>query len=101
VEEFDQVDADFNNIALTELEGANDLDAQSHKEDQAENAVVDCWVTVLGRAVELLSELSRCQLLSELLSELLPEVSRCQNIRMKLIFTHRLAELMDNKEFQR
>jgi hypothetical protein len=41
VEELDQVDADFNNIALTELEGANDPDVQAQKEDQADNADVD------------------------------------------------------------
>jgi len=40
-EEFDQVDADFNNIALTELEGANDPDGQAQKEDQTDNVDVD------------------------------------------------------------
>jgi len=40
-EEFDQVDADFNNIALMELEGANDPDAQAQKEDQTDNVDVD------------------------------------------------------------
>jgi hypothetical protein len=40
-EELDQVDADFNNIALTELEGANDPDVQAQKEDQGDNADVD------------------------------------------------------------
>jgi len=40
-EEIDQVDADFNNIALTELEGVNDPDAQAQKEDQADNVDVD------------------------------------------------------------
>ena len=40
-EELDQVDADFNNIALTELEGANDPDAQAQKEDQTDNVDVD------------------------------------------------------------
>jgi hypothetical protein len=40
-EELDQVDADFNNIALTEQEGANDPDVQAQKEDQADNADVD------------------------------------------------------------
>jgi hypothetical protein len=39
-EELDQVDADFNNIALTELEGANDPDAQAQKEDQTDNVDV-------------------------------------------------------------
>jgi hypothetical protein len=61
MEEIDQVDANFNNIALRELEGANDPDGQAQKEDQADNANVDCLVTVLVRAVELLSELSCCQ----------------------------------------
>jgi len=65
-EQLDQVDADFNNIALTELEGAHDPDAQAQKEDQMDNVDVDCWVNVLVRvvavgAVEVLSELSRCQ----------------------------------------
>jgi hypothetical protein len=40
-EELDQVDTDFNNIALTELEGANDSDAQAQKEDQTDNVDVD------------------------------------------------------------
>jgi len=40
-EELDQVDSDFNNIALTELEGANNPDAQAHKEDQMDNVDVD------------------------------------------------------------
>jgi len=40
-EEFDQVDADFNNIALMELEGANDPDVQAQKEDQTDNVNVD------------------------------------------------------------
>jgi hypothetical protein len=40
VEELDQVDADLNNIALTELEGANDPDVQALKEDQADHADV-------------------------------------------------------------
>jgi len=40
-EELDQVDADFNNIALTELEGANDADAQAQKEDKTDNVDVD------------------------------------------------------------
>ena len=40
-EELDQVDADFNNIALTELEGANNPDAQVQEEDQADNVNVD------------------------------------------------------------
>jgi len=40
-EELDQVDADINNIALTELEGANDPDAQAQKEDQTDNVDVD------------------------------------------------------------
>jgi len=61
VEELDQVDADFNNITLTELEVANDPDDQAQKEDQAANSDVDWWVSVLVSAVELLSELSRCQ----------------------------------------
>jgi len=65
-DKLDQVGANFNNIALTELEGANDPDAQAQKEDQADNVDVDWWVTVLARLVavrdiELLSELSRCQ----------------------------------------
>jgi len=96
VEELDQVDADFNNIALTELEEANDPNVQAQKEDQTDNVDVDWWVTVFVRviavrAIELLSEFSHCQsccqssaavraavrvavraqLLSELLSELL------------------------------
>jgi len=61
-EQFDQVvDGDLNNIALTEIEGANHPNVQAQKEDQADNADVDWGVTVLVRAVELLSELSRCQ----------------------------------------
>jgi hypothetical protein len=40
-EELDPVDGDFNNIALMEVEGANDSDVQSQKEDQADNANVD------------------------------------------------------------
>jgi hypothetical protein len=40
-EELDQVDADFNNIALTELDEANDPDAQVQKEDQTVNVAVD------------------------------------------------------------
>jgi len=40
-EELDQVDADFNNIALTELEGANDPDVQAQKEDRMDNVDVD------------------------------------------------------------
>jgi hypothetical protein len=40
-EELDQVDADFNNIALMELEGANNPDAQAQKEDQTDNVDVD------------------------------------------------------------
>jgi len=65
-EELDQVDADFNNIGLTELEGANDPDAQAQKKDQTDILDLDWWVTVLVRvvtvrAVELLPELSRCQ----------------------------------------
>jgi hypothetical protein len=41
VEEVDQVDGDFKNIALPELEGANDPDAQGKKEDQPDNVDVD------------------------------------------------------------
>jgi len=41
VEVLDLVDADFNNIALMELEGANDPNVQAQKEDQADNANVD------------------------------------------------------------
>jgi len=41
VEELHEVDADFNNIAVTELEGANDPDLQARMEDQADNADVD------------------------------------------------------------
>jgi len=40
-EELDQVDADCNNIALTELEGPNDPDAQAQKEDQTDNVNVN------------------------------------------------------------
>jgi len=40
-EELDRVDADFNNIAPTVLEGANDPDAQAQKEDQTDNVDVD------------------------------------------------------------
>jgi hypothetical protein len=40
-EELDPVDGDFNNIALMEVEGANDSDVQAQKEDQADNAHVD------------------------------------------------------------
>ena len=60
-EELDQVDADINNIALTEQEGAKNPAVQAKKEDQADFAHVDWWITVLVRAVKLLSELSRCQ----------------------------------------
>jgi len=41
VEELDQVDADFINIALTEIEGANDPDAQAQKEDKTDDVDVD------------------------------------------------------------
>jgi len=78
-EELDQVVADFNNIALTEQEGANNLDVQAQEEVQADNADLDWQVTFRVRAGKLLSELSGCQ-----------------NIRMKIIFNHRLAELIDN-----
>ena len=37
----DLVDADFNNIALMEEEGANKPDAQAQKEDQTDNVDVD------------------------------------------------------------
>jgi hypothetical protein len=40
-EDVDYVDADFNNIALTEQVGANDPDAQEQKEDQTDNVDVD------------------------------------------------------------
>jgi hypothetical protein len=40
-EELDQVDTDFNNIAVMELEGANNPNVQAQKEDQADNADVD------------------------------------------------------------
>jgi hypothetical protein len=36
-EELDQVDADFNKIGLTELEGANNHDVQAQKVDQTDN----------------------------------------------------------------
>ena len=65
-EEVDHVDAEFENIALTELGGANDSDAQAQMQEQTDNVDVDWWVTLLVRVVavraaELLSELSRCQ----------------------------------------
>jgi hypothetical protein len=65
-EELHRVDADFNKIALTELEGANDPDGQAQKQDQTDNVDVDWLVTALVRvvavrSVELLSALSRCQ----------------------------------------
>jgi hypothetical protein len=40
-EELDQVDAVFNNIALTELKGANDPHAQAQVENQTDNIDVD------------------------------------------------------------
>jgi hypothetical protein len=40
-DELDHVDADFNNIGLTELEGANDPDGQAQKEDKTDNVDVD------------------------------------------------------------
>jgi hypothetical protein len=40
-DQLDQVDVDFNNIALTEQEGANDPHAQAQKEDQTDNVDVD------------------------------------------------------------
>jgi hypothetical protein len=40
-EELDQVNTDFNYIAVMELEGANDPDLQAQKEDQADHANVD------------------------------------------------------------
>jgi len=55
-----EVDADFNNIALTDLEGEGDLYVLAQREDQADNANVECWVSVILRAVELLSVLSCC-----------------------------------------
>jgi hypothetical protein len=36
-EKLNQVDTDFNNIALTELEGANNPDTQAQKVDQIDN----------------------------------------------------------------
>jgi len=41
MEELDQVDANFNNIDLTELEGANNPDVQAQNEDQTDHADVD------------------------------------------------------------
>jgi len=66
VEDVDQVDADFNYIALMDLEVANDPDALAQNEDQTDNVDVGWWVTVLVRvaalrAVELMSELCPCQ----------------------------------------
>jgi len=40
-EELDQVDTEFNDIALTEPEGANDPDVQAQKEDQTDTVDVD------------------------------------------------------------
>jgi hypothetical protein len=40
-EELDQADTDFNNIALTALEGANDPDMQEQKEEQTDNVDED------------------------------------------------------------
>ena len=40
-EELDQVYADFNNVALMELKGANNPDAQAQKEDQTDIVDVD------------------------------------------------------------
>ena len=40
-EELDQLEADFNNIAVTELGGANDPDVHAQKEDQTDNVDVD------------------------------------------------------------
>jgi len=65
------------------------------------SATFRATVRVVVRAQPLseqLSELSHSGLLSELLSEQLSELSCCQNIRMKLIFTHRLVELIDNQK---
>jgi hypothetical protein len=64
--QLDLVDPDFNNIAIMDLEGANDSDAQAQKEDRIDNVDVDWRVNVLvrvvaGRALELLLELSCCQ----------------------------------------
>jgi hypothetical protein len=41
VEELDQVDADFDIVALMELGDAKDPDAQAQKEDQKDNVDVD------------------------------------------------------------
>jgi len=41
LDKLDQVDADFNNIALMEQDGGNDPDAQAQKEDQTVNVDVD------------------------------------------------------------
>jgi len=60
-EEWDQVDANFNNIAVSTLMGANDPHGQVKMEDQVDNAHVDWCVTVLFGAFEVLSELSHCQ----------------------------------------
>jgi len=40
-EELDHVDAEFENIALTELGGDNDPDAQAQTEEQTDNVDVD------------------------------------------------------------
>jgi hypothetical protein len=40
-DQLDQVDVDFDNIALTELEGAKNPDTQAQKDNQADNANVD------------------------------------------------------------
>jgi hypothetical protein len=50
--EFITADTDFNNIALTELEGANNPDEQAQKANHVDNAGVDWCVNVLVRAVE-------------------------------------------------
>jgi hypothetical protein len=41
VEELDEVNTDFNYVAVMELEGANDADVQALEEDQAHHANVD------------------------------------------------------------
>jgi len=58
--QFDNIDADLNNIFLMKLDRAKDYHVQALKKDQVDNANVALWATVLVTAVEVLSELYHC-----------------------------------------
>jgi len=63
MEELDHIYTSFHNIALTELEGANNANVPAQKKNQKDNVDLDWWVTVpvrvvSVRAIQLLSELS-------------------------------------------